>query len=73
MEEKSKFDESGRVDRQLLVKLCRLGVVLGQEELVHPIMQRVENASKWIQDWHTSGEHENTPEVSVVLSVHIVT
>lgn len=73
VENQSDLDEPCGVDWQLLVELCGLGVEFDQKELVNPIMKHVEDASERIKDRHASGEHHHTPEISVVLSIDVVT
>ena len=36
-------------------------------------MQHVKDAGKGVKDWHASREHENAPQVCVVLGIDVVT
>ena len=73
MENQSDLDETCRFNWQLLVELGGLRVKFDEKELVNPEMKEIEHASKGIQNGHTCREHEDAPEICVILSINVVT
>ena len=72
MKNEPKLDVLNSKSWQVLIELARSGIVLQKQELVHPVQNEIENASKWVQKWQTNRICHDAEKVCVVLGIYIV-
>lgn len=72
MEENSHFNVLSRVNRKVIIEFGCFLVKLDQQKLVDPIKAEIEDDGEWVENWHSCGEHENAPKISIVLCIYIV-
>lgn len=57
----------------VLVEFGRSSIVLDQESFIYPVKSKEENACYWVEDWETSGVHEDHTKISVELGIQVMT
>lgn len=73
VEHKSELHILNSKSWQILVELTGSGIILQEKEFVDPVENTIEQTSEWIQNWQSNGVGHHTEQVSVILSVDIMT